>query len=88
MVYVTGEVNKPGNVQIDRKTTVLQAIALGGGLGPFAAKKRIQVRRKQNGTEVMFPFNYDDVEEGRDITGNIFLKDGDVIVVPEKGIFE
>jgi polysaccharide biosynthesis/export protein len=88
MVYMTGEVNKPGNVQIDRRTTVLQAIAMAGGLGPFAAKKRIQVRRKVNGQETMYPFNYEDVEEGRDLTGNIFLKDGDVIVVPEKGIFE
>jgi polysaccharide export outer membrane protein len=75
-------------VQIDRRTTVLQAIAMAGGLGPFAAKKRIQVRRKVDGQEMLYPFNYDDVEQGRDISGNIFLKDGDVIVVPEKGIFE
>lgn len=88
MVYMTGEVNKPGNVQIDRRTTVLQAIAMAGGLGPFAAKKRIQVRRKVDGQEMLYPFNYDDVEQGKDISGNIFLKDGDVIVVPEKGIFE
>lgn len=88
VIYVTGEVRKPGPFAIKKRTTVLQALALSGGLGPFAAKARIQVRRKVNGRDIVVPFNYNDVEKGRDLTGNIYLRDGDVVIVPERGLFE
>ena len=38
-VYVTGEVARPGAFDIKTRTTVLQAIALSGGLGPFAREE-------------------------------------------------
>ena len=34
--YVTGKVNKPGEFLVGRPTSVLQAIAMAGGLTPFA----------------------------------------------------
>ena len=49
--FVTGEVNKPGPYLLRSGTSVVQAIAMAGGLGQFAARKRIQVRRKTNGIE-------------------------------------
>ena len=65
-VYVTGEVAKPGAFVVPKRPpTVLQAIALSGGLGPFAAARRIQVIRKVNGEEIIFPFNYSHYEKGR-----------------------
>lgn len=88
IVYVTGEVKKPGPFIMDRPTNVLQAIALSGGLGPFAAKKRIQVRRRVRGEDVYFAFNYKAVERGDELEDNIYLHDGDVIVVPERRLFE
>lgn len=88
IIYVTGEVRKPGPFVIKKRTTVLQALALSGGLGPFAAKTRIQIRRKVDGSNVLMPFNYKNAETGRDLTGNIYLHDGDVVVVPERGLFE
>lgn len=88
-IYVTGEVNKPGAFVVPKMApTVLQAIALSGGLGPFAAAKRIQVYRKMNGTQRVFPFNYQQYEYHGDMEGNISLRTGDVIVVPERGLFE
>ncbi len=54
-VYVTGEVAKPGAFVVPKRPpTVLQAIALSGGLGPFAAAKRIHVIRKVSGEERSF----------------------------------
>ena len=36
----------------------MQAIALAGGLSPFAASRRIQVHRKINGADTIFLFNF------------------------------
>jgi len=66
----------------------MQAIAVAGGFSPFAAKKRIQVRRKINGVESIFVFNYDDFFAGANFDDNVNLRVGDVIIVPERGLFE
>jgi polysaccharide biosynthesis/export protein len=86
--YVTGEVAKPGQFAFDRPTNVLQAIAVAGGLGPFAAGHRIKIRRKVGGEEQLFDFDYEAFISGDDLNGNIRLHHGDVIIVPEKRLFE
>lgn len=88
-VYVTGEVAKPGAFVVPKRApTVLQAISLAGGVGPFAANKRIQIHRKANGQEYVYEFNYSLYEKGENLEGNITLRNGDVIVVPERRLFE
>lgn len=88
-IYVTGEVNKPGAYPLNELgTNAVQAIALSGGLGPFAAKRRILIYRRINGQEIQLTFNYQDYESGRDLSGNIALRSGDVVLVPEKRLFE
>ncbi len=86
--YVTGEVPKPGQYSFNRPTDVLQGIAMAGGLGPFAAEHRVKVRRKMGDHEQLFDFDYADFISGVDASGNIRLHHGDVIIVPEKKIFE
>jgi polysaccharide biosynthesis/export protein len=86
--YITGEVNKPGPYVLRTGTTVMQAIAMSGGLGQFAARKRIQIRRKVAGVESTLLFNYGAFESGADIGGNVELQPGDVIIVPEKSFWE
>lgn len=87
-VFLTGEVTKPGSYTVLRPTTLVQAIALAGGLSPFAAKQRIQVRRRVRGSELIFPFDYRAYEAGLDIAGNITLLPGDTVLVPERGLLE
>ncbi|MEM9762037.1 MAG: polysaccharide biosynthesis/export family protein [Pseudomonadota bacterium] len=89
-VYVIGVVGRPGAVLIEpgRRLTVLQALALAGGPGVFAASKRIQIRRLTETGEEVFLFNYHDVEDGDRAVEPLVLVDGDVIVVPERGLFE
>ncbi len=88
-VFVTGEVAKPGRYEMKEPTDILQAIAMAGGLTPFAAERRIVVRRKaSNGHEDLYEFNYRAYTEGRDESGNFRLRPGDVVVVPERGLFE
>jgi len=86
--YVTGEVNKPGPYVLRPGTTIMQAIAMSGGLGQFAARKRIQIRRKVAGVESTLLFNYGAFESGGDSGGNVELQPGDVVIVPEKSFWE
>ena len=87
-VYITGEILKPGPYIIRADTNVVQALALAGGLGPFAASKRIQIHRQVNGTDSTYLFNYNAYVEGANTADNIILRSGDVIIVPQRGLFE
>jgi len=80
--YVTGRVNKPGEFLVGRPTSVLQAIAMAGGLTPFASPRSIKIVRKEGGQDRVFPFNYKDVSKGLMLTQDIILQPGDVVVVP------
>jgi polysaccharide biosynthesis/export protein len=88
-IFITGEVVRPGSYIVRQPTTLMQAIALAGGVGPYAAKRRIQVRRRvQGGDETIYMFNYRAYESGEGLEGNIVLRAGDVIMVPERGLFD
>ena len=87
-IFITGEILRPGSYVVRQKTTLMQAIALAGGLGPFAAKRRIMVRRRNTGGEDIFMFDYRAYEAGQDLEGNVKLRAGDVIMVPERGLLE
>jgi polysaccharide export outer membrane protein len=86
-IYVTGEVLKPGQYLMKVRTNVMQGIALAGGFGPFAAKSVIQIRRKIDGQDDFHVFNYYHYMSGADVSRNIELKNGDVIIVPERSLF-
>ncbi len=88
-VYLLGEVNNPGVQSFDRGTTFLQALALSGGVTRFAATKRIQVRRidPATGQSRAAIFNFRALSQGGDFE-DFPLQDGDVILVPERRLFE
>jgi polysaccharide export outer membrane protein len=89
-IYVLGQVNSPGLVEVLPGTTLLQAVALSGGLDRFAASRRIQLRRSDpsTGQERLYLFNYRAVERGGSIQSMITMREGDVIIVPERRLFE
>ena len=88
-VYALGEFNNPGRFQIEPGTSLLQFLAASGGLTRFAATKRIQLRRRDaTGRETVYRFNYRAVERGGRIIGHLTLQPGDVIVAPERRLFE
>lgn len=87
-VYFVGEVNRPGMVEVRKGTTLLQAVAVSGGVSRFAAIKRIQLRRTgADGVQRVTFLNYKALADGA-VTTDIELKDGDVILVPERRLFE
>jgi len=81
-IYVIGRVNKPGEFMVGHITDVLQALSMAGGLTPFASENDIKVIRRVNGEQVVYEFRYGDVRKGRDLTQNILLQRGDVVMVP------
>ena len=81
-IFVTGRVARPGIYMVARDVDVMQAIAMAGGLTPFADRGDIRVLRRENGVQRAIPFNYKHVEEGEDLAQNILLKPGDNVVVP------
>ncbi|WP_245535763.1 polysaccharide biosynthesis/export family protein [Thiorhodococcus drewsii] len=82
-IYVMGRVNKPGDFPlVTRDVTVVQALAMAGGLTPFADEKHIKVLRTENGRQRSILFNYKDIRRGQALEQNIMLQAGDVIVVP------
>ena len=83
-IFVVGEGNTVGRVEISPGTTLLQAIAQFGGFTNFAAVKRIQLRR---GAEV-FTINYDSILDGSSPNGDVRMRAGDVIVIPQRKLFE
>ena len=93
-IFVTGEVLRPGPYTLRPNTDLVQALALAGGVGPFAATRRIQVHRKIRGVETTFLFNYhayqsDATDRNQEPNNtNINLRPGDIIIVPERGLFE
>ncbi|WP_413868476.1 polysaccharide biosynthesis/export family protein [Albidovulum sp.] len=88
-VYAVGEFNTQGRLDIQSGTTLLQFLAETGGLTRFAATKRIQLHRpdKKTGMETVYNFNYKAIQGGAKAPV-IVLRDGDVIVAPERKLFE
>ena len=58
-------------------------------LDRFAATKRIQLRRTDStGQQRLYLFNFKAVERGGAIQSMITMREGDVIIVPERHLFE
>lgn len=81
-IFVTGRVTTPGTHLLKGPLTVLQAIAMAGGLTEYADAKNIAVLRPINGSVVRLQFNYKDVSKGKKLEQNVLLQPGDTVVVP------
>jgi polysaccharide export outer membrane protein len=89
-IYFVGEVGSTGEKAVEPGTTFLQAIAASGGFTNFAATKRIQLRRTDpsTGLQSVYEINYRALSDGAVLQNDFPLQDGDVILVPERRLFE
>ena len=78
--YITGAVGRPGRFSLVVPITILEALTNAGGFGEFANTKKILILRK-DGTKLTF--NYKDVSRGKNMDQNVFVQNGDYIVVPD-----
>jgi len=72
-VYIYGEVQRPGQVRLERGMTVMQVLAAGGGLNQRGTERGIRVHRKGADGKVQI------VQPGMDDS----VRDGDVVFVKE-----
>lgn len=82
-VKVIGQVLKPAPVPYREGMTVLDAVLAVGGLTNFAAGNRARLVRVQDGKRVELPIKLDSLMNKGDMSQNLKLKPGDVLVVPE-----
>jgi polysaccharide biosynthesis/export protein len=80
MVYITGEVQRPGAYPLLDSMNVVQLVARSGGLTDFAKKKQMYVLRAANSSQVKV--NYDKALKGQAPQQNVELAPGDTVVVP------
>ena len=80
--YVIGKVNHPGEFPITLESNVMQILAQAGGLTPFASDGNINILRQKEDQIIKIPFDYGEVEKGKNLQQNILLQPGDVVVVP------
>jgi polysaccharide export outer membrane protein len=80
-IFVTGEVAKPAAYDLRPHTRLMQALALAGGLTPFA-KGRVVVLREEGGKNQRFEVNLSGITKGRHPEDNLLLRAGDTLIVP------
>ena len=75
--YLDGEVNRPGLFPLVTPTTVLEALSNAGGFKEFANQKKIRILRHG----AILKFNYKEVTNGKHMEQNIYVENGDHIIV-------
>jgi polysaccharide export outer membrane protein len=80
-VSLLGEVRSNRSFPLAKETRVSEAIALAGGVNPFASTSHVRVIRSQGGETVVYRVDLDAIEEG-DLSTNILLATGDLVYVP------
>jgi polysaccharide biosynthesis/export protein len=81
-IYVIGQVSKAGAFVMNPRINVLQALSLAGGMTPFAAVNDIVVLRGSGAAQHTLPFHYGEVIKGHNLSQNLLLEAGDVVIVP------
>ncbi len=81
-VSVIGEVVRPARYELKSRTTVLDVLAMAGGFNQFAARTRIVILRQDGSKRNRINFNYNRVMSGDGDEESLYLRPGDIILVP------
>jgi polysaccharide biosynthesis/export protein len=81
-VYITGEVANPGAYDLQPGTKVMQAVALAGGLTPYAKKRVVVLRDRDGRSDRRYEIDIEGIVSGRRPSDNLVLQPGDTVIVP------
>jgi len=81
-IHLLGKVKKSGHFIISKPLDVMQALSLAGGLSTYAEENNIIIIRRNGDKQEVLPVHYATIKKGKDLSTNIMLQSGDVIVVP------
>lgn len=82
-VKVIGQVTTPQAIPFREGMTVMDAVLAVGGLGTYAAGNRAKLVRVEGGRQTEIRVRLSDLVNKGDLSQNLPLRPGDVIVVPE-----
>jgi lipopolysaccharide/colanic/teichoic acid biosynthesis glycosyltransferase/protein involved in polysaccharide export with SLBB domain len=82
-VSVIGNVKTPGRYELTSRVTVLDVLAMAGGLTEYADRGRIVILRRDGENTEQIPFAYDKLTPGNGAKGqqNFFVQPDDIILV-------
>jgi polysaccharide export outer membrane protein len=82
-VRVVGEATEPQAIPYRGDMTLLDVMIAVGGLTEFAAGNRATLVRTAGGEEQQYRVRLDDLVRGGDISANVAMRPGDVVIIPE-----
>ena len=83
-MFLSGEFTRPGTWTIPKNVTptLVGVVLSSGGLTEKADLTRVRVMRMSSNKGVVEPVNVQNILDGRGLTSDITLEEGDVVVVP------
>ncbi len=82
-VRIVGQAQQPMAIPYRNQMTVLDAMIAVGGMTEFAAGNRTVIVRKEDGKEVSYSVRLDDLLLDGDVSANVPLLPGDILIIPE-----
>ena len=82
-IRVVGQAAKPQALPFRNGMTLLDVMTTVGGLGEFAAGNRAKIIRRVDGKQVELRVRLKDLVQNGDISANVAMKPGDVLLIPE-----
>ena len=82
-IRVVGEAAEPQALAYKENMTLLDVMIAVGGLTEFAAGNRVVLVREVNGKEMKYHLRVEDLVQDGDISANVYMLPGDVLIVPE-----
>jgi polysaccharide export outer membrane protein len=84
MVYVLGQVVKPGGVKTNLDVSLLQALSEAGGMKPGAKDEHVVVIRRMGKDRVIgVEIDVKAIVQGRSLQNDFLLRDYDIVFVPK-----
>jgi polysaccharide export outer membrane protein len=80
--YIQGEVAKPGKYELANNLTLLQAIALAGGIGKYANEKNVEIYRTEGSETKIIKKNLKEIKKNEE--EDIIIQPMDTIIVNKR----
>jgi polysaccharide export outer membrane protein len=82
-IRVVGQAVSPQAIQFRNGMTILDVMIQVGGLSEFASGNRAKIVRKTSDGEIEIKVRLDDLLNDGDISENIAMQPGDVLIIPQ-----
>ena len=87
-IYVLGQVNRPGQYSLKDNTTILSAVSLAGGANAQGSVRETVLLRGDPANPERIKVNFKKLFDTGDMSQDLVLSPGDVVVVPESKKFD